>query len=127
MAQDRSPSQPAPFLRKTYDMVDDSSTNSVISWSEGGTRYGRLGTWLGRGGWGTPGRRTPDSRYSRWGPDTPCRFAGPSPHPYEMDFRPGRRPNVASSLIDGSWRPDQSLRIVGKPTFSVPFGYCFFS
>ena len=24
---------PAPFLLKTYDMVDDSSTNEIVSWS----------------------------------------------------------------------------------------------
>ncbi|XP_008792312.2 heat stress transcription factor A-4b-like [Phoenix dactylifera] len=30
---------PAPFLTKTYDMVDDPSTNSIVSWSPGNTSF----------------------------------------------------------------------------------------
>ncbi|KAF3782649.1 Heat stress transcription factor A-4b [Nymphaea thermarum] len=32
-------SAPPPFLTKTYEMVDDSSTDSVVSWSEGGNSF----------------------------------------------------------------------------------------
>ncbi|XP_057481143.1 heat shock factor protein HSF24-like [Actinidia eriantha] len=30
---------PAPFLMKTYELVDDQSTNEVIGWNEGGTTF----------------------------------------------------------------------------------------
>lgn len=30
---------PAPFLSKTYDLVDDPSTNHVVSWSETGGSF----------------------------------------------------------------------------------------
>ncbi|KAL6758894.1 hypothetical protein V8C86DRAFT_2584206, partial [Haematococcus lacustris] len=30
---------PAPFLRKTYELVDDASTDSMISWSTPGTSF----------------------------------------------------------------------------------------
>ncbi|KAL0027849.1 hypothetical protein WJX77_010453 [Trebouxia sp. C0004] len=30
---------PAPFLRKTYDIVDDTSSNSVVSWASGGNSF----------------------------------------------------------------------------------------
>ncbi|KAM7520474.1 hypothetical protein LguiB_019436 [Lonicera macranthoides] len=32
-------SVPAPFLMKTYQLVDDKSTDDVISWNEGGTAF----------------------------------------------------------------------------------------
>ncbi|XP_073037880.1 heat shock factor protein HSF24-like [Primulina eburnea] len=32
-------SVPAPFLTKTYDLVDDPETNDVISWNESGTTF----------------------------------------------------------------------------------------
>ncbi|CAM8965291.1 unnamed protein product [Rhodiola kirilowii] len=32
-------SQPAPFLSKTYDMVDDALTNAVVSWSSGNNSF----------------------------------------------------------------------------------------
>jgi len=30
---------PAPFLLKTYDMVDDPSTNDIVSWSSSNTSF----------------------------------------------------------------------------------------
>lgn len=30
---------PAPFLTKTYEMVDDPSTNSVVSWSQNNNSF----------------------------------------------------------------------------------------
>lgn len=33
-ADTRHESQPSPFLKKTYDLVDDPSTDQVISWSQ---------------------------------------------------------------------------------------------
>lgn len=30
---------PAPFLMKTYQLVDDPATNDVISWSDGGSTF----------------------------------------------------------------------------------------
>eukprot|EP00268_Persea_americana_P012933 TRINITY_DN1557_c0_g1_i1.p1 TRINITY_DN1557_c0_g1~~TRINITY_DN1557_c0_g1_i1.p1 ORF type:complete len:449 (+),score=105.85 TRINITY_DN1557_c0_g1_i1:554-1900(+) len=35
----QSSSGPAPFLTKTYEMVDDSSTNSVVSWSQNNNSF----------------------------------------------------------------------------------------
>lgn len=32
-------SGPAPFLLKTYDMVDDSSTDEIVSWSSSKTSF----------------------------------------------------------------------------------------
>ncbi|KAK4477481.1 hypothetical protein RD792_016705 [Penstemon davidsonii] len=32
-------SVPAPFLTKTYDLVDDPTTNDVVSWNESGTTF----------------------------------------------------------------------------------------
>ncbi|KAL9274396.1 Heat stress transcription factor A-1-like protein [Drosera capensis] len=32
-------SQPPPFLSKTYDMVDDASTNAIVSWSGGSNSF----------------------------------------------------------------------------------------
>lgn len=34
-----SVNSPPPFLSKTYDMVDDSSTNSVVSWSDNNNSF----------------------------------------------------------------------------------------
>lgn len=34
-----SSSAPAPFLIKTYELVDDPITNSVVSWSESGCSF----------------------------------------------------------------------------------------
>lgn len=34
----KAPGQPAPFLRKTYEIVEESSTNHIVSWSPTGTR-----------------------------------------------------------------------------------------
>ncbi|KAL4604656.1 hypothetical protein ACB092_10G205900 [Castanea dentata] len=30
---------PPPFLTKTYDMVDDPTTNHIVSWNRGGTSF----------------------------------------------------------------------------------------
>ena len=30
---------PPPFLQKTYDLVDDSSTDNVVSWGSQGTSF----------------------------------------------------------------------------------------
>lgn len=38
MAQ-KSPTTPAPFLKKTYQLVDDSATDDVISWGVGGKTF----------------------------------------------------------------------------------------
>ncbi|KAK9813194.1 hypothetical protein WJX72_010446 [[Myrmecia] bisecta] len=37
--KNQSSHQPAPFLRKTYDLVDDPSTDAIISWSNSGTSF----------------------------------------------------------------------------------------
>lgn len=39
MAESTIVNSPAPFLSKTYDMVDDGSTDSVVSWSKNNNSF----------------------------------------------------------------------------------------
>ncbi len=51
-----------PFLTKTYELVDDSGTDGVISWNGDGTRWGGEGG--GGEGSGPPRRGRPRARNS---------------------------------------------------------------